>query len=75
MVNVKMIGVYSGNYIDKDVIKIYTLEPIILHEDFKRNKMQGIQINNRIAFKYWYDTGYFEIKETQISPNDKKILL
>lgn len=74
MVNIKMIGVYSGNYIDKDVIKIYTLEPVILHEDFKRNRMQGVQINNRIAFKYWDDTGYFEIKETQIFPNDKKIL-
>lgn len=74
MIDIAMIGAYSGNYVDKDGIKTHTLEPVILLEDFKRNKMQGIQINNRIAFKYWYDTGYFEIKETQISPNDKKIL-
>ena len=74
MIDIAMIGAYSGNYVDKDGIKTHTLEPVILLEDFKRNKMQGIQINNRIALKYWNDTGYFEIKETQISQNDKKIL-
>ncbi len=74
MIDIAMIGAYSGNYTDKDGIKTYTLEPVILLEDFKRNKMQGIHINNRIAYKYWNDTGYFEIKENKISPNDKKIL-
>lgn len=74
MIDIAMIGAYSGNYVDKDGIKTHTLEPVILLEDFKRNKMQGIQINNRIAYKYWDYTGYFEIKENKISPNDKKIL-
>ena len=74
MIDIAMVGAYSGNYTDKDGIKTYTIEPVVLHEDFKRNKMQGIHINNRIAYKYWNDTGYFEIKENKISPNDKKIL-
>jgi predicted phosphatase len=74
MINVEMIGVYSGNHVDKNGIKTYTLEPVILHEDFKKNRMQGFHINNRIVYKYWDDTGYFEIKETRISQSDKKII-
>lgn len=74
MIDIVMIGAYSGNYTDKDGIKTYTLEPVILHKDFRMNKMQGVHINDKIAFKYWDDTGYFEIKETEISQSDKKIL-